>query len=148
MDVLFPAVCKFNKCNFRTQISLIKLPKTFLTLQKFQNLSRAAPIKVFLWPGNFYLLCPCHVEPGLKFSIISPDNIVTDVVANSDQTCHYTSRKFLFWPANYWDSAHFFFWVREQFFLGSNIFPVWNIKIRILFEKKGKLSFLANLMIF
>lgn len=77
MDVLFPAVCKFNKCNFRTQISLIKLPKTFLTLQKFQNLSRAAPIKVFLWPGNFYLLCPFHVEPGLKFSVISPDNIVT-----------------------------------------------------------------------
>jgi hypothetical protein len=67
---------------FGDTISSIELPKKNLTLKIFQNLSRAAPIKKYLWPGNFYLLCPCHVEPGLKFSIISPDNIVTNVVAN------------------------------------------------------------------
>jgi hypothetical protein len=66
MDVLFPPMCKFNKCNFWTQISLIKLPKTFLTLQKFQNVSRAAPIKVSL-ARKFLSTLPCHVEPGLKF---------------------------------------------------------------------------------
>jgi hypothetical protein len=67
------------------------------------------------------------------------------VVANSDQTCHYTtSRKFLFWPANYWDSAHFFFWVREQFFLGSNIFHVWNIKLGYYLEKKRDIVFFSK----
>jgi hypothetical protein len=104
--------------------------QNLFNITKISEPFKGCPHKSISLARKFLSTLPCHVEPGLKFfhQVLIKLAITLQENLFSDQQIIETLPTFSFG-------------VKEQFFLGSNIFPLWNIKIRILFFKKENFLF-------